>query len=353
MNKATLRAVEAIVVLAVLAACQGKPIPTTVVPGTTFVLPITAYGYGNDVSRSQGIKDYQRGEMVMVLCPIATPNCTPPTTTPSPCPTPRPNPPTQGYYLASHWVTSVMPSPASDAGQRGYLRSTGYGTTPYGIMGQDIAFLDVHPNTCPGLYTISQRVRGPDDNVGTEALVSSLWAVRVVDAPPGTPNTNTSTVGGSTGDPPSGLEVQQGPDMSDLVPNPTVHLRLNQPGWAVTYPAAAEVEVTYPSDKVVIQGAYQDKHLGLKSMVNTIDNPNFDVPNHRGKVTIQVVDPTRCTEDMKLVFKLASGQTTAVNAVTDFSTASQRLYDQNGAPLTQNLYIISSGPYTTGVTCGS
>jgi hypothetical protein len=83
----------------------------------------------------------------------------------------------------------------------------------------------------------------------------------------------------------------------------------------------------------------------LRSMLNWTDNGS-------GTVHLSLVDPTRCTEDINIVFKLKTS--TAVNVTTDFTIPAngQRLYDLNGTLITQNPYIVA-GPYTNDPTCGS
>jgi len=323
-----------------LAACTSRPIPLAVVPGTTFVLPLQTAVFGNGVSKGQGIEDTQRGDLVIVLCPTGSPSCTGLTTQTHPCP----GSPTEGIYLVTNYVTEVMPSPASDAGLNGYMRFPAY-ATHWGLVGQDLAFLDVPTTTCPGQYVISQRSRPYNSAQGqNETIYAQLWTVTVASAtaPAGSTNPPEATLGSN----PPGTPIA--PDLSDLVPHPTAHLHLTQTGWYATYPAAAEIEVSYPTAKVTILGAYQYKHLGLKSMLTWKDDPV------NGKVKLSLVDPTRCTQDIRVVFSLKPSQT-PINPATEFTTtpAQQRLYDLNGVLLTPNPYIVAAGAYSSDPACGS
>lgn len=333
MEASSVRVVAMAAAAVFLAACQAQPIPTTLVPGTTFVLPIQASSFGSSVS-----PDTQRGDLVAALCPTSNPSCAP-LTSQTQC---TPGSPSQGVYLGSHYVTEVMPSPASAAGLRGFVNGGETGGAE-GLVGQDLAFLDVPSNACAGQYVLSIRLRGGP--VGqNESIVAQAWTVNVAAATAGTANPNTATAGSPVGGFGS-MEMQVAPDLSDLVPQPTVNLRLNVPNFTTMYPAAAEIEVNYPATKVDIHGAYQFGHLGLKSMLDWKDDPN-------GTVKLTLVDPTRCTQNLRIVFTLKAAETTPVNALTEFTISTQRLYDLNGALITSNPYIVAN-PYNYAPICGT
>jgi len=311
-----------------MAACSSRPIPLSVVPGTTFILPVTNTLYGNQVSKGKGVQDYQRGDLIVALCPTSNPSCTPPVNQ-APC-----NQGLSGVYLKTHWVTDVMPSPASNVGLAGRIQNDSY-APPVGLMGQTLAFLDVPPETCPGQYAMSLRSR-PAGQSGPEGNLGQAWNITVANAPAGAADPNEVTLGAGMG-----WDVSQ--NMADMVPNPTAHLRLTDPGFYPAFPAAAEVDVTYPSSLVQILGAYQQKHLGLRSMLDWTDNGT-------GTVHLSLVDPTRCTEDIQIVFKLKT--TTPVNTTTDFAIASQRQYDLNGTQISGNPYVVG-GAWSNGPGCPS
>jgi hypothetical protein len=338
MRTSIVTGLELLATALIFAACGSRPIPLSVVPGTTFILPGIPPVFGNQVSKDKGVQDYQRGDLVVALCPTSNASCTPTTQT-HPClATP------EGIYLTTHWVTEVMPSPASNIGLAGRIDNPA--TASVEILGEELAFLDVPASTCPGEYSMSVRTR-PAGQSGPEGIYGPVWDLIVSSAPAGMPNPNETTVGGGHDTPPNpfGLTIDVEQNMADLVPNPTAHLRLSDPGFYSTYPAAAEIDVTYPSSLVQILGAYQYGHLGLRSMLNWSDNGT-------GTVHLALVDPTRCTEDINIVFKLKTS--TAVSTTTDFTIPAngQRRYDLNGNLLTQNPYIVAA-PYTTAPLCGA
>ncbi|MEX2205212.1 MAG: hypothetical protein WEF50_03185 [Myxococcota bacterium] len=324
-----------------LAACEARPIPMQVIPNSTFMLPLHARGFGNEVSISQGVQDRQRGDLIVAICPPENVWCMPVAAPfPPPCPTPPAVPP-DGYYLDTRYVTTVMPHPGSNAGIAGLLDFPSYGSD-WGLVGQDLALLDVPSEVCPGTYELSVRTRpvgsfpSAPDEVGYAAGVDIV----VLDVPPGATNPTWANPFGT-------LDVPIDADLADLVPNPEVPLNLLQLGWTSTYPAAAEIDVGYPTSRVEILSAYQGQHLGIHSLVSWWDDPVAS------KVTITVIDPKRCTNDIRLVFRLLDGEA-AVDPMVDFTTApeNQRLYDLNGSLLSGNPYVIAN-PDLAFPRCGS
>jgi hypothetical protein len=320
-----------------------------VVPDSTFLLPLNAPAFGNDISKSQLLNDYQRGDLVVAICPQANPYCSPAADPPpAVCPTPRPDPPNKGYYLLTRYVTTVMPHPASEAGRRGYLEipNSPMYEANRGLLGQDLALLDVPANVCPGTYELSIRARpvGSAPPYAGEVTTGGGVDLVVLDAPGGAPNP-------STANPLGAYDLDIGPDLADLVPDPTLPLRLAVALPTTTYPAAAEIEIEYPPI-VEIVGAYQEKHLGIEALVSMRLGPAAN------RATITVVDPGRCTSDLRIAFRLLT--TTRVNVVplsspptpSDFSIVEQRLYDQNGSLISGNFYMIGN-PVTTELMCGS
>lgn len=321
-----------------------------VVPNSTFLLPLLAPAFGNAISRSQSLNDYQRGDLVVAICPQASPYCSPAADPPpAVCPPVRPNPPNKGYYLTTRYVTTVMPHPASKAGRRGYLEVPNSPTfeANRGLLGQDLALLDVPDNVCPGTYELSIRARpvGSVSPYADEIATSVGVDLVVLDAPGGETNPNTANPLGA-------YDLDIGPDLADLVPDPTLPLRLAETLATTTYPAAAEIEIEYPPALVEIVGAYQEKHLGIESLVSVRYGP----PANR--VTVTVVDPRRCTSDVRVAFRLLT--TNPVNVVplsspptpSAFSIVQQRLYDEDGSLFSSNSYMIGN-PVTTELMCGS
>jgi hypothetical protein len=293
-----------------------------VLRNSTFILPLAyAPAFGNEISAAEGIEDRQRGDLVVAICPPEDPYCLPPAQPPS-CPDPPE--PLPGVYLTTRYATSVMPHPASTAGLRGYLDFANYFSN-WGLTGQDLAVLEVPSSACPGTYELSVRSR---DLVPpyTEHFVTAGVDIVVLDAPIGVTNPSTAN--------PFGFgDIDIDADLADLVPNPTVPIQLTQKGWIESFPAAVELEIAYPSTRVEILGAYQDKQLGIRSLIRWRDD-------HAGKVTLSVVDPERCTVEFRLVFRLLDGQP-PVDPFTDhFRILQQRSYDLNGALLTGNTYAV-------------
>ncbi len=319
-----------------LAACEARPIPMQVLPNSTFVLPLQARAFGNEISVSQGVQDRQRGNLIVAICPAANPYCMP-AASPSPPPCPAPH----GYYLRTRYVTRVMPHPGSKAGIDGRLDFPAYGND-WGLVGQDLAMLDVPSEVCPGTYKLSLRTRpvGSPPSSPDEVSYAAGVDIVVLDAPPAVSNPSTANPFGS-------LDVPIDSDLADLVPNPEVPLNLVQMGWTSTYPAAAEIDIDYPTERVEILSAYQGQHLGIHSLVSWRDDPGI------GRVTISVVDPKRCTNDIRLVYRLRDGED-PVDPLVDFTTSqgNQRLYDLNGSPLSQNPYVLAN-PDLAFPACGS
>jgi hypothetical protein len=319
-------------------ACEARPIPMMVIPDSTFILPLQTPAFGNALSRSLGVEDRQRGDLVVAICPQATPYCSPPAV-PGNCATP----PTDGFYLETRYVTTVMPHPASNAGLRGYLEIPNNPMEPnWGLSGQDLALLEVPANACPGTYELSVRSRPVGSLIGQDEMVAFLGVdIVVVDAPgvDAEPNpTSANPLGAS--------DLNIDPDLVDLVPNPTVLIRLTDPYLTSSYPAAAEIVIDYPPTLVEVLGAYQDKHLGLESLVSWIDDPV------EGRVAVSVIDPTRCTGEVRVAFALRS--TEPVDVLTQFTAAAenQKLYDRNGSAVSGNPYVVAPSTISP-LLCGT
>lgn len=293
-----------------------------VLRNSTFVLPLAyAPAFGDEISAAEGIEDRQRGDLVVAICPQGDAYCSPPAVPPT-CPTPS-DPPPAGFYLTTRYVTTVMPHPASTAGLRGYLDAANYASN-WGLTGQDLALLEVPSNVCAGTYELSVRSRQLDPPY-SESLVTAGVDLVVLDAPIGVTNPTTANPFGQ-------LDLDIDADLAALVPNPTVPIQLTQKGAVAAYPAAVELEVAYPHTRVEILGAYPDKQLGIRSLIRWRDD-------HAGTVALSVVDPERCTAELRLVFRLLDGQP-PVDPFTDFSILQQRSYDLNGALITGNPYAV-------------
>ena len=326
--------------------CEARPIPMQVIPNSTFVLPLQARAFGNAVSKAESIEDYQRGDLIVAICPLADQWCHPGSNpAPSPCQTTPPDPPTHGYYLSTRYVTSVMPHPASRAGIRGNLDIPNFPIPEdnWGLVGQDLAVLDVPSDVCPGDYKLTIRTRpiGSAPPYNDENTYTGGVDIKVLDVPGGTTNPNEAMPFGV-----QGVDIE--PDLADLVPNPTVLLRLQS---LHAFPAAAEIQVRYPSSSVEILGAYQDKHLGIRSMVSLKNGPGT------GRVTISVVDPDQCTGEIRLVFRPTGTSPVSLSSFAIVNDAidpnqPQRLYDANGLPLVGNEYVIGN-PITQMLLCGT
>jgi hypothetical protein len=209
-----------------------------------------------------------------------------------------------------------------------------YYTHNWGLVGQDLALLEVPEYACPGTYELNVYHSPPG---GSEVFDYPGSDIQVVSGASGSLNPLAATAG-------DGLDIDISSDLADLVPNPTVPLRLQDVTLLSTYPAAAEIDITFPST-VTIQGAYEYKVLGVQSSVNwRLVGANT--------VRMSLVDLQRCTQDLRLVYKLNANA--APVALSQFSTsaATQRLYDMNGATITGNPYVIQP-PYDMVKRCGS
>lgn len=235
-----------------------------VIANTTFVLPLQARAYGNELSIAQGVQDRQRGDLVVAICPSTNVWCLP-TASLFPPPCPPTGVPQDGYYLRTRYVTRVMPHPGSKAGIDGKLDFPAWGSD-WGLVGQDLAMLDVPAEVCPGTYKLSLRTRAFGSYPGSPGEVGYAAGLDVVvaAAPPGTPNPSSAS---SLSNPSGWLDLAIEPDLAALVPNPEIALNIYNPLETSTYPAAAEIDVFYPTNQVEILSAYQGQHLGIHSLV--------------------------------------------------------------------------------------
>jgi len=331
------------VALAVSLGCQGQPIPLTVAAGSTMLLPVSTGAYGSLIadSASPSRTDHQRGDLVVVICPASfnDTTCTRSGTT--------------RFYLTTRYVASVWPDPASPAGIRGYLNFYGGALSGTGapLAAQELAILEVPANVSPtnAEYYVSVRSRphgSPQGQGETLAEDQPRRTIRV--APP-------AAAGFGFSDPTlihayafgAGLDIGVTQDLQDLIPYPSVVVKLNLENNPLLFPAAGEIEVGYVSSLVRIKSVYEDRHLGRRSIVEWTDNG-------AGTLKILFIDPRRCTTSLRIAYDLVNGAQSGPVSLSAFSVnaAGSRSFDLDGVVQTGNPYVISSLSYAPANGCG-
>jgi len=139
------------------------------------------------------------------------------------------------------------------------------------------------------------------------------------------------------------LPIYISQDLQDLIPYPTFVVRLTTENNPNIWPAAANIELTYNPSLIRIKGAYEDRHLGRRSIVQTADAS--------GVLKISFVDPERCTTGIRVAYDLV-GTTPVTPAVLTVNAANTRSYDLNGAPLTGNPFLVSTISNAPANACG-
>jgi hypothetical protein len=290
----------------VLSACTGRPIPLAVRRGSTFVLPLSAdtfefnLGYESEITRQLGLGDPQRGALELVLRHPTT---------------------GQQHALVTRFVTRAWPDPASPAGIRNGLAG--------GVLaGQVVAVIDVPLSVPAGDYALEARRLWRDPRNPTAPPVQD--AVFFWNQPP--PDLGTLTVLAGTGSPTpsdflySSLSIDGRDALADLVPHP--RLELGFAHWLAyldsTPPAAAEIVLGYPAQKVEVLTVYEEGHLGRRSVVRWSDDRAAE------RVTIQFANPDRDVLGLAVGFRLVDPAATGPATPADFQVVASTVYDENG-----------------------
>jgi hypothetical protein len=304
-------------VVLVSAACTGRVSPQIAAKGTTIILPLpqipltgpSEMPFGSLTGDAYSRVDNQRGNLVVGLCPGATDTCTPD--------------PNHGY-LVTRYVTSLVPDPASPAGLNNRLAALNLGTQT-AVQGEVLALVEIpdDPALAAGQYSLSLRTRrGSTPGVNETVLgLVQPGPIQIIDRPAGMAAA------------PTPLQTTSGPsivtnvanDLADLIPYPTVLVRISDAREQdpFFYPAAAEFTVSYPST-VSIKGVYEDKSTGRRSIVSMVN----DTANHVLKISL--VDPTRCTQGVRIAYDWAAGRSTPVS-YTEFAVTDAKTYDASGS----------------------
>lgn len=292
--------------------CTARPIPLAVQAGSTFVFPIAGDGFefifGFD-SEDLAYQDPQFGRTLFVLQDavgdVVLGGVDPVWGGPV-------------YPLRTRWITSAWPHPASPAGIAG--------DAGQGRISQFFAVIDVHPNTPPGTYTWKVRtemrpgIPVPDPNMqgdlfrmftpfaaqGMEDFLGEfvvLPAPSPPDPPEGQPTPSEGNWGGIN------FDLQDG--MRDLIPLHVVSFSFS-PIVVFTYPAAADIKLSYPSTKINVKTVYESGTLGRGSILR------FDADPTTGVLTIHLVDPDESVVGVSVAFQLINPTTTGPIWTGDF-----------------------------------
>jgi hypothetical protein len=332
--------IAAALLTAIGAGCVGHAVPMIAAKGTTMMVPLIPVdpimavdlGFGSPTGDANGRVDNQRGDLVVGLCPQGQPFCSTP------------------IYLTTRYVTSVAPDPASPASLNGHLAGY-FNPSVTAITSQALALVEIPdiPSLTAGTYTLSVRARVHGSAPGTNetALFEEPGDMQIIERPAGiapsyTPLTSTmNSMFFGTDD------VTR--DLADLIPYPTVLVRLNDQleASAANYPAAADLYVSYPAT-LSIKGVFEDKHPGRRSLVSATD----DSSTHT--LHIFLLDPHRCTSGVRIAYDWTTSRTTHV-ASTEFGVVSVTMYDGNGVliPPVSGAFIMGTASSTGTAVCGS
>lgn len=316
------------IVLALISACGAEQtIPGSALEGTTITLNVRDLGLGfgldPDETDIESI-DAQRGVESFSLCLIGTFD-----DGSFSCPDPRP--------LVTRFITKVAAHPASRF-----------------ALGEPIGTSSSFPRFATSLGSPSQSVVVLDIPLGTVAPGASVQTFDIVREP--NPALNSLRVTLDTivtvreSDTENFSVIEQVPglfepidasgDLQLLVPQPVLGLKLALESPSER-PAAAEVVLEYPSDKVSIAGAYDS---GVESMVTVREvDPGAPLPAGRAHVRILMVNPNlrddlRAT-NLQVVLGPASGGYQPVTQA-EFAIVDSSLFDRDGNP-TSNSYLLT------------
>jgi hypothetical protein len=311
------------IAIALLVACTARPVPLSAQAGSTIVFPIAdgsrfiQVGYTSEIGRSFGRFDDQFGETVFAL--VAADGTE--------------------HELRTRWVTRTWPDPASPAGIAGRLPQP----APQ-LRGQVLALIDIPLGVPPGPYRwrvyrrhrpeLQPHVRPGDFLAGEGELFRNFANAPdlgefVVLPGTGTPTPNEPFFGELDGSQLGGTEAH----MEQLIPYPKAVFAFSR--REAVQPAAADIRLAYPRDKVEIMTVFEDASLGRGSLVRWVDDAGS------GELRILFVDPDRSVARLAVAFRLRDAIATGPLHGGDFAgwggsgfeVLAERYYDGDGLPL--------------------
>jgi hypothetical protein len=327
-------------------ACGTQPVPLAAVEGTTIMVAIprgfpTGYGRARVENLPMGsaplLEDYQRGEMTFSLTEIDGTMVV------------------ETLYV--RYIARVGASP---------LAGVALADSPDYVYGQALAFVDLPQglvsdgvNSKEFLIKVGRKRRDQSGNwesLPTPTTISGHAWYGWADTP------NGISVRVFNGDGVDRFTQRTGWDnvlyglmsesiageLNQLVPLPYFALMVPPPGQGAP-PAAWEVELSYPAQKVTIQGVTPRTANPGAAMVSWVANEpvNTGCAAQDATLRIQVVDPSRFAEGVWVAYSLDDFTNCGRVVDTDFTvvSASQRAYDLNGAPIAFSFQKDFSGIY--------
>ncbi len=348
---------------AIVLGCSGHPFPLAVHQGSSFILPFSGealakVGYGLDPEGEFGhlgfsdegpggtanpfaILDGQRGQMLFVLCQSASDACTPDT----------------GIQLVTRLVTRIGIDRASIFSVRGAAQSEPNAQgwfAPAPLGGQVIAIMDVPIDVPAQTYSLRAWIQKNEsaELVNPFGAGDGTFPIEIL------PNIDGP-------EEPTPFDGQYGGfflgsthyQMLHSLPLPKLILKHRAQNGNSPGPAAAELTLEYPKDRVIILGGYEENHHGQGSMVrvhasrgtfclnqwaapvNSLERfyscllGGGDLSN---RARIDLLDLDRRTRYLSLVFWLVDPDQPV--DVADFSIVDQILYDDDGNPIPQEFF---------------
>jgi hypothetical protein len=281
-----------------LAACNTV-LPHRVQAGGSFLYtldssPSAPLGFASTLAGP----DVQRGAVQFVLCPPQVRLCD--------------TGGAAGFALETQLLTRVGLDPFSPAGLAGRLEDRRLGLSAP-LPAAALAVLRIpsraEAGPAPGRYRIEARVTTQS---GTRDLFNGAGAALEILPGEGEPASL-----------PMPLSVAQ------VVPLPRITLTATQlsagrAAPARSGPAAAELLIRYPAEKVAIRGAAEVGSLGQRSMLWVASGPT------PGTVRVALLAPQRDVRQIGIAFEPLARDPAPVRAA-EFEIAEQRLYDERGA----------------------
>lgn len=309
-------------------ACSARPIGLAGQRNSTILIPVGVDSPSNQIGYHAYLtlpvqnNDMQRGQLVFYLIgsdpSTLDQDCVcPGTQPPGPCYDSFANASCTRFELTTRLVTRILPDPASAAGIANVL----YYSTP--LVGQVLAVADI-PNQAaliPGSYKLLVRHRPVLGDPSSETPALVYWTypldLREFVVLPGVGEpTPYQGLGGF------GTTYDLTQPLRELIPYPELQLLMALDVWPYSgYPAAAEVELSYP-DNVVILNVYEAANLGRSSLVRWSDDSGAR------RVKIHFVNPDQDIYGLNVVFRLSSPP--AVDPA-DFQLISSRVYRLDGS----------------------
>ncbi len=314
-----------LLVLDLALGCSGQPSSNRVQAGSTIFLPLggVVQAFGSELTKAFGDYDDQRGELVFHLSGPYNPT------------TGAPDGPQSEYRLKTRFVTRVSPDPMAEIGQPGAIQTYG---------NEILAVVDIPPSNAPvdpgPLVTtgtqsfrvvVSHRKRVLDN--GNQSYTPEQSAFLV--APPPLIGYVTIVPGVGTPTPAEAFfnnMLLYGTDLQvrllETVPNPKVVLTWTSlpPGLGQT-PSAAEVDISFPPQKLEVVSVAEHGHRGTESIVQ------WRLLN-AGTIRVTFVSPDAAVQSVGVGFRLLDPLVEGRASLNDFQIVSSSLWDHQGVLMT-------------------